>query len=67
MDLQDSIIRRHRLESNISVPAIASEFTWFSKRVNHWSSPFLLLDTADDANLVTKLAAGFCDGMDVKA
>lgn len=66
MDLQDSIIRRHRLESNISMPAVASEFTWFGERINYWSSPLLLLHAADDANLITKLTASFCDGMDVK-
>jgi hypothetical protein len=67
VDFQDGIIRRDRLKCNISVPAIASEFTWFGQRVHCRRSAFLLLHTTDDADLITELAARFSDGMDVKA
>jgi hypothetical protein len=66
VNFQNGIIRRHRLKCNISVPAVASEFTWFSQLVHCRWGAFLLLHAADDADLVTQLAAGFRDGMDVK-
>jgi hypothetical protein len=47
------------------MPAIASELTWLSQFV-HCRSTFLLLHTADDAYLITELATGFRDGMNVK-
>jgi hypothetical protein len=49
------------------VPAITSEFTWLSQLVHCRRSAFLLLHAADNADLITELAAGFGDGMDVKA
>lgn len=67
MNLQDGIIRRYRLECNISVPAIASEFARLGQLVYHGDSTFLLLHAANDADLVTELAVGFSDGMNVKA
>ena len=67
MDFQDSIVRRDRLKCNISMPTIAGEFAWLSQLVHCRRSAFLLLHTANDANLITELAARFRDGMDVKA
>jgi hypothetical protein len=66
MHFQDSIIRRDRLKCNISMPAIACEFTWLSQRVHCRRSAFLLLHTTDNADLITELATRFSDGMDVK-
>jgi hypothetical protein len=66
VDLQDGIVGRNRFESNISVPPIAGKFAWLCQRVDSWSGAFLLLDTGDYANLVTKLAVGFSDRMDMK-
>lgn len=67
MDLQDRIIRRHRLECDICMPSIAGELAWFGQWVDGWLGAFLLLHAADYGDLIAKLAACFCDGMDVEA
>jgi hypothetical protein len=66
VDFQDSIVRRDRLKSNISMPGIAGEFAWLGQLVHCRRSAFLLLHTANDAYLITQLAARFGDGMDMK-
>ena len=67
MDLQDSIVGWNRFKCNISMPPIASKFTRLCQRVNGRSKTFLLLDTGNDADLITKLAVGFSNGMDMKS
>ena len=66
MDLQNRIVRRHRLKRDICMPPIAGEFTRFGQRVNGGGSTFLLLDAADYGDLVTELAVCFGDGVDVE-
>lgn len=48
------------------MPSITGEFAGLSQWV--WLlSTFLLLDGADDADLIAKFAVGFCDRVDVEA
>jgi hypothetical protein len=67
VDFQDSIIRWHRLKCNIRMPGVAGEFAWFSQQVYRGRKAFLLLHAADDTDMITELAAGFSDRMNVKA
>jgi hypothetical protein len=48
------------------MPGIAGEFAWLGQLVHCRRSAFLLLHTANDAYLITQLAARFGDGMDMK-
>jgi hypothetical protein len=66
VNLQHGIVRRHLLKSDISMPAVACEFPWFCQLVHRSSSSFLLLHTADHADLIAKLATGFSEWMNMK-
>jgi hypothetical protein len=66
MYFQHCIVRRHWFESDISVPASAGETTDIAELVCE-SASFLLLLTADDADLISKLAASFCQRVNMKA
>ena len=66
MDLQDSIVGWNGFKCDISMPPSASKFTWLCQRVNRRRVSFLLLDTGNDTDLVTKLAVGLGNGMDMK-
>ena len=65
MDLQHRIIRRHGLERDVSVPASACKPAHIAELMCE-AAAFLLLLAADDADLVTKLAAGFGQGVHVE-
>lgn len=67
MDLQKCIIRWDRLERDICMPAIASKLAWFCYRINNFDRPLLLLNAADDTDLVAELTVCFGDRMDVKS
>ncbi len=66
MDLQNGVIRRHRLKCDIGMPSIACELAWFCEGVHSRSKALFLLDAANDADLVAELAIGFSDGMDME-
>lgn len=66
MDLQKCVIRRDRLERDIRMPAIASKLAWFCQWINNLDCTLLLLNAADNADLVSKFAVCFGDRMDVK-
>lgn len=66
MDLQDRIIRRHRLERDVRVPSVAGEFTGFGEGIDDWCGAFFDLYAADYGDLVAELAACFGDGVDVE-
>jgi hypothetical protein len=66
VDLQDSIVGRDRFKRDICMPPNTGKLTWLCQRVNSWSEAFLLLDTGNNADLITKLAVGLGNGMDME-
>lgn len=66
MDLEHCVVRGDLLERDVGVPAGAGEAADIAQLVGEAAALLLLLAT-DDADLVTELAAFFCQGVDVKA
>ena len=64
MDLEHRIIGRNRFETDVGVPACAGEAAYIRELMRE-AAAFLLLLTADDADLITELGPFFCKGMNV--
>ena len=64
MYFQHGEIRGHRLKSDIGMPTDTRKATGVAELVSQ-STAFLLLRTADDADLITKFASFFGKGMNM--